>query len=54
MEDKLNIALLITMILINFAIAFTGVIIMFHLDVWLGFGLAVAGIALAIKTMGRA
>ena len=54
MEDKLNIALITALVLISFAIAFTGVIIMLHLDVWAGFGLAVAGIALAIKTMGRA
>ncbi len=53
MENKLNTILVITLVLISFAIAFTGVIIMMHLDVWAGFGLAVAGIALAIRTMGR-
>ena len=53
MENKLNTVLVITLVLVSYAIAFTGVILMFSLDVWLGFTMALAGVVLAIRSMNR-
>ena len=53
MENKLNTVLVITLVLVSFVIAFTGVILMFSLDVWLGFTMALAGVVLAIRSMNR-
>ena len=53
MENKLNTVLVITLVLVSFAIAFTGVILMFSMDVWLGFTMALAGVVLAIRSMNR-
>jgi len=47
----MNIALHIFLILISFAIAFLGVVVLFRVDVLIGCTLAIGGIVLAIKSM---
>jgi len=51
--DTLNIILHITLVLISFTVAFLGVVILFSVDVWLGFTMAVMGLALSVKIMER-
>jgi len=48
---SMNIALHIFLILISFAIAFLGVVVLFSVDVFTGGILATGGIVLAIKSM---
>ena len=50
----MELALHIILIVISFMIAFLGVIVLFTVDPWIGFGLSVAGIGLSIRTMARA
>ena len=50
----MELALHIILIVISFMIAFLGVIVLFTVDPWTGFGLSVAGIGLSIRTMKRA
>tara|TARA_R110002072_G_scaffold69764_1_gene169226 strand:+ start:109 stop:261 length:153 start_codon:yes stop_codon:yes gene_type:complete len=50
----MELALYIILILISFTIAFLGVIVLFTVDPWTGFGLSVGGIILSIRTMSRA
>ena len=47
----MELAFHIFLILISFAIAFFGVIVLFTVDPWVGLTLSVGGIALAIKSM---
>ena len=49
----MNLFLAILLILISFTIAFLGVVILFSIDVWLGFTLATLGIILSLRTLGR-
>ena len=44
----MNIAITLTLLLAGFALAMCGVIVLFEVDVWLGFTLAVIGIGAAI------
>jgi len=44
----------ILLIIVSFTIAFFGVIVLFTVDPWTGFGLSVGGIILSIRTMARA
>jgi|TARA_B110000495_G_C22903588_1_gene527358 uncharacterized membrane protein len=50
----MDIALHIFLIVISFAIAFLGVIVLFTVDPWTGFALSVGGVILSIRTMARA
>ena len=50
-RNNMNIALHIFLILISFAIAFLGVVVLFRVDVLIGCTLAIGGIVLAIKSM---
>lgn len=50
----MEIALHIILILVSFAIAFLGVIVLFTVDPWTGFGLSVGGLLLSIRTIARA
>ena len=50
----MELALYIILIVISFIIAFLGVIILFAVDPWTGFGLSVGGVILSIRTMARA
>ena len=50
----MDIALHIFLIVISFAIAFLGVIVLFTVDPWVGFGLSVGGVILSIRTIERA
>ena len=50
----MDIALHIFLILISFAIAFLGVIILFSFDAWTGFLLSLGGITLSLRVMNRA
>ena len=50
----MDIALHIFLIVISFAIAFLGVIILFTVDPWTGLALSVGGVILSIRTMARA
>ena len=50
----MDITLHIILIVISFMIAFLGVIVLFTVDPWTGFGLSVGGIILSIRTMVRA
>jgi len=43
----------ILLIIVSFMIAFFGVIILFSVDVWLGFTLATLGIILSMRVIGR-
>tara|TARA_R110000764_G_scaffold153078_1_gene240941 strand:+ start:843 stop:995 length:153 start_codon:yes stop_codon:yes gene_type:complete len=49
----MDIALHIFLILISFAIAFLGVIILFTFDTQIGFLLALGGITLSLRVMSR-
>ena len=49
----MNLFLIILLILSSFTIAFLGVVILFSVDVWLGFTLATLGIILSVRTIGR-
>jgi len=44
----------ILLIIVSFTIAFFGVVILFSVDVWLGFTLAVLGLILSMRVIGRA
>jgi len=44
----------ILLIIVSFTIAFLGVIVLFTVDPWTGFGLSVGGTILSIRTMVRA
>ena len=44
----------ILLIIVSFIIAFLGVIVLFTVDPWTGFGLSVGGLILSIRTMARA
>jgi uncharacterized membrane protein len=50
----MELALYIILIVISFIIAFLGVIILFTVDPWTGFGLSVGGVILSIRTIARA
>jgi uncharacterized membrane protein len=50
----MDIALHIFLIVISFAIAFLGVIVLFTIDPWTGLALSVGGVILSIRTMARA
>jgi hypothetical protein len=50
----MDIALHIFLIVISFAIAFLGVIVLFTVDPWIGFGLSTGGVILSIRTIERA
>ena len=43
----------ILLIMVSFTVAFLGVVILFSVDVWLGFTLATLGIILTLRTIGR-
>jgi uncharacterized membrane protein (DUF485 family) len=47
--NKINLYFYIMLILISFAIAFLGVVIMFNFDVTLGTVMAIAGIGLTLR-----
>ena len=49
----MNTFLIILLIMASFTIAFLGVVILFSVDVWLGFTLATLGIILTLRTIGR-
>ena len=49
----MNLFLAILLILSSFTIAFLGVVILFSVDVLLGFTLATLGIILSLRTIGR-
>ena len=50
----MELALYIILIIVSFTIAFFGVVILFSVDVWLGFTLATLGIILSMRVIGRA
>ena len=49
----MNLFLAILLIMVSFTIAFLGVVILFSVDVWIGFTLSTLGIILSLRTIGR-
>jgi len=45
----MNMAITLTLLLAGFTMAMLGVIVLFEVDVWIGFALAVVGIGAAIS-----